>query len=223
MPERVEPRRELWAKTRKALIVEALELSLPDREAFLHAQCPDPALRAEINSVLRAYDAAVQHPEQHPHLADLDTADDVPFGSYIGQYIVLDRLDKGGQGEVFLGNDPVLHRKVALKRLTSPAPGSADEWARILREAQAAARITHPNVATIHNVIEHATRAFIVMEYVEGENLAARMRRERLQMPRVLEIGHQLASALTAAHAKGVIHRDLKPKNVQLTLDAKLD
>jgi tRNA A-37 threonylcarbamoyl transferase component Bud32 len=210
---------ETWAKRKKALIVEAVDLSAGDREAFLREQCPDPVLRAEVNSVLRAYDAAVQFPDDRPQLTDLDTSDDMPFGSYVGQYVVVDRLDSGGQGELFLGNDPLLHRKVALKRLRASNLESAEEWARILREAQAAGRISHPNVATIHNVIEHAMRAFIVMEYVEGENLAVRLRRERLSMPRVLELGQQLASAIGAAHAKGVVHRDLKPKNIQLTLE----
>src|SRR5204862_4421888 len=76
-----------------------------------------------------------------------------------------------------------------------------------------------PNVATIYDVIEHEGRAFIVMEYVEGESLAARLKRERLTIPTVLSIGRQLVAAVSAAHATGVIHRDLKPGNVQLLPD----
>jgi hypothetical protein len=87
---------------------------------------------------------------------------------------------------------------------------------QIQREARAAARVNHPNVATIHDVIEHDNRTFIVMEYVEGESLASRLRRERLSVERIVGIGRQLASALEAAHAKGVVHRDLKPANVQM-------
>jgi serine/threonine-protein kinase len=77
----------------------------------------------------------------------------------------------------------------------------------------------HPNVATIHDVVEHDDRAFIVMEYVEGESLAARLKRERLPIERVVAIGRQLASALAAAHACGVVHRDLKPGNVHFATD----
>src|SRR3989442_8082025 len=86
-------------------------------------------------------------------------------------------------------------------------------------EARGAGRINHPNGATIHDVIEDATRAFIVMEYVEGESLATRLKRGRLPIDRVIAIGRQLASALAAAHATGIIHRDLKPANVHVTAD----
>lgn len=129
-------------------------------------------------------------------------------------------------GVVFLGNDPRLHRKVALKCLTPPPraerTGVDDPRQLILREARAAARINHPNVATIHDVLEHEGRAFIVMEYVEGESLAARLMRERPSIERVMAIGRQLTAALAAAHAKGVVHRDLKPGNVHITPDGSV-
>ena len=89
----------------------------------------------------------------------------------------------------------------------------------ILREARLAAQISHPHVATIHDVLDAPEGVFIVMEYVEGESLAARLRRERPPLAATLSIGRQLASALAAAHAKGVIHRDLKPANVQVMVD----
>src|SRR5438477_375805 len=85
------------------------------------------------------------------------------------------------------------------------------------REARAAARITHPNIAIVHDVLEHEGRPFLVMEYVEGESLAAVMKRERPNVPRMLDMLRQLASALGAAHGKGIIHRDLKPANIQVT------
>jgi hypothetical protein len=120
---------------------------------------------------------------------------------------------------VFLANDRRLRRKVALKRLLSSRHDRSDERARILREARAAAPITHPNVAAIHDVVDASEGVFIVMEYVEGESLSARLRRERVPLGATLSIGRQLASALAAAHAKGVIHRDLKPANVQVMRD----
>src|SRR5262245_48730490 len=120
-------------------------------------------------------------------------------------------------GEVFLCHDSRLHRKVALKCLTS---GEADEaQAAILREARAVARLTHPHIASVYDVLEHDGRAFIVMEYVEGENLRARLHRASMTPDEAIAIGRQLASALAAAHAHGVIHRDLKPSNVQLMVN----
>jgi predicted Ser/Thr protein kinase len=138
-------------------------------------------------------------------------------GTRIGPYVILAQIGRGGMGQVFLGSDPRLQRKVALKCLLRSLSGANERRVQIQREARAAARVNHPNVATIHDVIEHDNRTFIVMEYVEGESLASRLRRERPATGRIVGIGRQLASALEAAHAKGVVHRDLKPANVQIT------
>lgn len=119
-------------------------------------------------------------------------------------------------GEVYLGQDTRLDRKVALKCLLAPSHPDV-QLARILHEARAAAQINHGNVATIHDVIDEGSRAYIVMEYVEGETLAARLRRGRLPLRDVLSFARQLVSALAAAHAVGVVHRDLKPANIQIT------
>jgi serine/threonine protein kinase/tetratricopeptide (TPR) repeat protein len=137
-------------------------------------------------------------------------------GTFIGPYVVIERLGLGGMGEVFLARDSRLQRKVALKYLTSEKSGD-ETRATILREARAAARINHPNVAAVHDVFDESGRTFIVMEYVGGESLAARLGRERLPIGTVISIGRQLAAGLAAAHAEGIIHRDLKPANVQLT------
>ena len=109
-----------------------------------------------------------------------------------------------------------------MKCLLSSGAGSEDLRDRIIREARAAARITHSYVAAVHDVVEHEGRAFIVMEYVEGESLAAVLKREALPAGRVIAIGRQLAAALAAAHSGGVIHRDLKPANIQVTRDGSV-
>jgi len=122
-------------------------------------------------------------------------------------------------GEVFLGHDPRLERRVALKCLIVSGATRDEDQARMLREARAAARLTHPNIAAVYDVLQEGDRTFIVMEYVEGESLASRMARERIPISQVRTIGRQLASALAAAHAQGVIHRDLKPANIHLAHD----
>ena len=145
-------------------------------------------------------------------------------GSTIGPYQVISKLGAGGMGEVFLGHDPRLQRRVALKRLTAAETQSDELHARILREARAAARLNHPNIAAVYDVLEldKGERTFIVMEYVAGENLADRLAREPVPLDQVRAIGRQLASALAAAHAEGVIHRDLKPANIHLTQDRSI-
>src|SRR5437667_1497020 len=150
---------------------------------------------------------------------EIDELADVQPGRRFGPYVIVDRLGRGGMGQVFLSSDTRLRRKVALKCLIASRVSADARRARILREARAAAGISHRNVATIHDVIEHDGRAFIVMEYVEGESLAARLKRERLPIDAVIAIGRQLVAALAAAHASGVIHRDLKPANIQLLPD----
>src|SRR5580765_5499803 len=125
-------------------------------------------------------------------------------------------------GEVFLGHDPRLQRRVALKCLSRTDTQTDDTRSRILREARAAARLSHPNIAAVYDVLEQDDRTFIVMEYVEGETLSRRIGRGCLPTDEVRSIGRQLASALAAAHAQGVIHRDLKPANIHITRDGSI-
>jgi hypothetical protein len=220
-----------WHKA-KDVILDALERAPGDREAFVRQQCGDPVVCAEILAVLasaRARDeflasqplrGLLTNPEEIPDVLDDaldDELDDLGPGTRVGPYLIVERIGAGGQGKVFLGSDTRLRRKVALKCVAAPAVDMPEQRALILREARAAARIAHDNVAVIHDVIEEGDRAFIVMEYVEGESLAARLRRDRLPIERVVAIGQQLASALAAAHAKAIVHRDLKPANIQVT------
>ncbi len=144
------------------------------------------------------------------------------IGTSVGPYRVISRLGAGGMGEVFLGRDTRLDRQVALKRLTRAVDDLPALREQVLAEARAAARLSHPHIAAIYDVVEHEGQPFIVMEYVTGETLAARLARGRIAIDEVLAIGGQLASAVAAAHAHGVIHRDLKPGNVQLTPDGSV-
>ena len=203
----------------KAVVADALARPAGERAQFLIDACPDAALREQAGTLLKYHDTASEAATSFgASPPDVHAADELPLGTRIGPYLVIDRLGGGGMGEVFLGNDTRLHRKVALKRLVAPA-SAADERARVLQEARAAARVNHPNVATIHDIVEHEAGVFIVMEYVEGESLADRLRRGPLPPDRVVALGRQLAAALTAAHARGIVHRDLKPANIQITPD----
>ncbi len=144
------------------------------------------------------------------------------LGTSVGPYQILEKLGEGGMGEVFLGHDPRLERRVALKCVTSAAVGTAEARTRVLREARAIARLTHPHIAGVYDVLEQDGRDFIVMEYVEGISLAAHLAGGPLPAAEVRLIGRQLASALAAAHAQGVIHRDLKPANIQVMRDGSI-
>ena len=139
------------------------------------------------------------------------------IGLAVGPYKVVKRLGAGAMGEVFLALDTRLHRQVALKCVATRGSAGDDFRSRRLHEARAAARLNHPNIAGIYDVIEQDECVFIVMEYVEGKSLAATLAGDRLPVDQVRSVGRQLAAALAAAHAQGVIHRDLKPANIQVT------
>ena len=205
---------ETWEQA-KDVITEALKRVPSERERFVRERCGDPALANEIITLLDAYRDGTNFLDDPPE----DEDDDLEPGTKVGPYVIIDSIGRGGMGQVFLGSDPRLRRKVALKCVIRSIAGSGERRLRILHEARAAASVMHPNVATIHDVVEHENRAFIVMEYVDGESLAARLKRERMPIDRVIAVGRQLASALSAAHAKRVVHRDLKPGNVHFTTD----
>ena len=204
-----------WGRVER-ILTGALERAHSEREAYVREQCSDPHLCDELVTIVTE-----ELPQGQPDSRDVDAAmadDDFEPGMRIGPYVILDRIGRGGMGVVLLGNDPRLRRRVALKCIIQSLTGTDEHRDRILHEARAAARVNHPNIATIHDVVEHNGRAFIVMEYLEGESLASRIKHRRLPLEQVIAIGRQLSEALAAAHARGVVHRDLKPANIQLTL-----
>jgi serine/threonine-protein kinase len=120
-------------------------------------------------------------------------------------------------GEVYLAEDKRLARQVAIKVLPSESIGDQQSNKRLIREAQSAATLDHPNICTIHEVGEEDGRSFIVMQYVEGETLATLIRRKPLELREALDIAGQVADALAEAHSRGIIHRDIKPQNIMVT------
>ena len=134
----------------------------------------------------------------------------------ISHYHILHKLGAGGMGEVFLAEDMCLGRKVAIKFVSTELGSDGAARKRLVREARAAARLDHPGICSVYELGEEAGRSFIVMQYVEGETLARRMRRKSLDLVEVLDIAVQVASTLADAHAEGIIHRDIKPQNIMM-------
>ncbi|WP_225804132.1 serine/threonine-protein kinase [Streptomyces sp. NK15101] len=144
-----------------------------------------------------------------------------------GRYRLGESIGRGGMGKVWRAHDEVLHRVVAVKELTAGRfVAEADRLvlhARTQKEARAAARITHPGVVTVHDVLEHDNRPWIVMQYVDGPSLADAAKEAGTIEPReAARIGLHVVGALRAAHAAGVLHRDVKPGNVLLAKDGRV-
>lgn len=137
-------------------------------------------------------------------------------GATVGPYQVIRQLGSGGMGVVWLAEDTRLNRKVALKTVKTADADTTEGRQRLMREARAAAALNHPHIATVHDVLDVDGQVVVVFEYVEGDTLAARLQRGRMEVAEAVEVAWQLADALAAAHAQGVIHRDLKPSNVVL-------
>ncbi|MGI8918490.1 MAG: protein kinase domain-containing protein [Pyrinomonadaceae bacterium] len=135
----------------------------------------------------------------------------------IAHYRIIKKLGAGGMGEVYLALDTKLDRKVAIKVLHPDQLAEEHLKRRMLREAQAAAKLDHPNICAIYDVNEADAFTFIVMQYIEGESLADNMEREPLTVNAALAMVEQAAEGLAEAHANGIVHRDIKPHNMMLT------
>ena len=139
------------------------------------------------------------------------------LGQRISHYLVVERIGRGGMGEIFLARDEKLDRTVAVKAVAPELLPRDDARRRFLREAQAAAALNHPFICTVHEVLEHEGNPLIVMEYVEGETLKSRIARGPIEMSVVWLTAREVGEALAAAHAAGVVHRDIKPANIMMT------
>jgi len=137
--------------------------------------------------------------------------------STIAQYTIVSKIGEGGMGEVYLAEDTKLDRKVAIKFLPSYLEQDALARERLIREAKAAAKLDHPNICAVYEVNDDADRCYIVMQYIAGGTLGDTIKNQRLNVSEALDICIQVVEALTEAHSRGIIHRDIKPGNIMLT------
>ncbi len=138
-------------------------------------------------------------------------------GTRLGPYEILAPIGAGGMGEVYKATDTRLDRTVAIKVLPEHLAESPERKARFEREAKAISQLNHPHICTLYDVGEQDGIDFIVMEYIEGETLAERLKKGALKLEEALEYGIQIADGLDTAHRAGIVHRDLKPANAILT------
>jgi serine/threonine protein kinase/tetratricopeptide (TPR) repeat protein len=145
-------------------------------------------------------------------------------GATIGRYVVLDQIGEGGMGVVYSAYDPELDRKVAIKLLGSGRDGrrSVTGGRRLLREAQAMARLTHPNVITVHDVGEHEQMVFVAMEFIHGHTWTDWQKAGTRTLPETLQVALGAVRGLRAAHEVGLVHRDFKPDNVMIGDDGRV-
>ena len=147
-------------------------------------------------------------------------------GAYIGPFLVLGPLGAGGMGVVVSAYDPDLDRKVAIKLLRADGggegPAATERRARLVREAQAMAKLSHPNIVTVHQVGTSGDQVFVVMEHIDGGTLRAWLAAKTRSWREVREMFERAGRGLAAAHAAGIVHRDLKPENVMVGSDGRV-
>lgn len=197
----------------------ASELSSSDQANYLQQACgDDKELRREVESLLAFQNSGDSLLDKGPH----SWPQELPEGATVGPYRALRQIGRGGMGIVYLAEDTRLHRQVALKALAPGLRANERQQVRFRREAEMAAAVSHPGIATIYALEEWDNDQYIVAEYVPGSTLAEEFAEGPLSSDTVLDIGIQLSAAIAAAHDKGVIHRDLKPHNIIRGLDGKL-
>jgi len=144
------------------------------------------------------------------------------IGQTITRYKVLSKLGEGGMGEVYKAEDTSLKRPVALKFLVLQSLGGVEDQERFQREAEAAAALSHPHIATVYEFSEFEGKKFIAMEYLEGGSLKEKIQTGPLKLRDAIQIGVQISEGLHAAHEKGIVHRDIKSANIMLTGEGKV-
>jgi serine/threonine protein kinase len=192
-----------------------------EREQILTDACAgDDGLRRDVESLLLQDDR--RSPLDRPAWVPSDLFPPImrlAAGSRLGPYEIHSMLGSGGMGEVYRATDTRLGRAVAIKILRSEIATDTAFRARFDREARTISRLEHPNICTLYDVGEDRGTAFLVMQYLEGVPLSDQIERGPTPADEVLRIGISLASALTYAHGRGILHRDIKPQNVIVLAD----
>jgi len=210
-----------WAHV-KQLFHDALDLPPDARAAFVQARAVSQEAVEEVMSLLRTHPAAagfLSTPADAAHVSAAIAC--LRPGDRVGSFEIIGMIGAGGMGEVYRARDTRLDREVAIKMLPHASAVDAEGREQFEREARAISKLTHPRISTLYDVgscsLGSAAVPYLVMELVDGETLAARLRRGALPIDQALTVGIEIAEALAVAHGAGVIHRDIKPANIMLT------
>jgi serine/threonine protein kinase/Tol biopolymer transport system component len=206
---------------------QALEIEESKRTSFLREACAaDDDLRRELEGLLaeeRPAAGFLEKPALREIAHEFEAAEGASWvGRQIGNYEFVSLAGAGGMGEVYRSRDTRLKREVAIKVLPGEFSRDPDRVSRFQREAQLLASLNHPNIAAIYNLEEADGLRFLILELVEGETLADRLKRGPIPLDDALQIATQIAEGLAAAHERGIIHRDLKPANIKVTPEGKV-
>ena len=200
----------------------AMIVSPEERAGYLDEVCEQNGdLRREVDSLIAAYESGSGLLDETAVTLAMKVLGSEPAPSMVGQevgpYKILSALGQGGMGAVYLAENRRGNKKVALKFLSSDF--ITDNWAKrqLIREAQAVAMLDHPNICAVYDFEEIGEHSFIVMQYIEGQTLSDLIRKKSLKPGQIVILAPQIANALAAAHAHGIIHRDIKPKNIMVT------
>lgn len=161
-------------------------------------------------------------PGEAPPIAGPDPPHTLSRGVTIGRYVILGELGAGGMGVVYAAYDPELDRKIAIKLVQPHADAAGTARTRLLREAQALAKLAHPNVVTVYDVGQHGDRVWIAMEFVAGSTLRAWAAERTRTWRQLLSVLIDVARGVAAAHVADLVHRDLKPDNVMISDDDRV-
>ena len=212
-----------WERV-KEVFEAALDREPNERSVFLKQSCADDELlRSEVESLLSSYgheSAFMESPAAALAAQTLLTEESAALvGQEISHYQIVREIGRGGMGVVYLAQDSSLSRPVALKLLPRHLTSDPTRLRRFELEARTASALNHPNILTIYEITQLDGLHSIATEFVEGVTLRERINSRELQLPEVLKIAAQIASALLAAHEAGIVHRDIKPENVMLRRD----